>query len=97
MRELYREKWSAKVSTHELFQQVVSDYGKVLAKLTPEEIKKGLNACLEQFDYPPTPADFYKAARIKHTASHTLFKALPKPPVNRSLAREQIRRMKVVL
>lgn len=60
---MYREKWTSRLTTDEDFKQVVKDYGSVIEKLTGEEIKRGLDACLGKFDFPPTPADFYRVAK----------------------------------
>jgi len=61
----------------------LADYATVLAKLAPEEIRAGLEACVGRV-YPPHPSEFFalaKAAKPPTTApAHQPYKALPKPP-----------------
>jgi hypothetical protein len=53
----------------------------MLAKLTPEQIRAGLDACIGR-TYPPNPSEFYGLATAKtapKVAAHQPYKALPKP------------------
>ena len=53
----------------------------MLAKLTPEQIRAGLDACVGRTS-PPNPSEFYGLAKAKTAppaAAHQPYKALPKP------------------
>lgn len=54
----------------------------MLARLTPEQIRAGIDACVGRV-YPPNPSEFYGLAtktEAAPTAAHKPFKALPRPP-----------------
>jgi hypothetical protein len=96
MRQIYREKWTAKLSTTEEYQAAKADYGYFLAKMSSEQIAAGLEACETRFEWPPVPGDFYKAGRegvISHP-SHEDRIALPKPEVDREKVTACIAEMK---
>jgi len=85
MKQIYREKWTAKLSSTKEYEETKADYGYFLAKMTPEQIKAGLEACEKQMEWPPVPGDFYKAGLkgAKQHPAHRDFLKLPKPVVDR--------------
>jgi hypothetical protein len=85
MRSLFRESWTAKWSTPDEHERLLADYAAMLAKLTPEQIRAGLDACVGR-TYPPNPSEFFGLATAKATpkvAAHQPYKALPKPKRSR--------------
>jgi hypothetical protein len=82
MRSLFRQAWTSQWSTPAEYERLLADYTAMLARLTPEQIRAGLDACVGR-TYPPNPSEFYGLATAKTsptTASHQPYKALPKPP-----------------
>jgi N-acetylmuramoyl-L-alanine amidase CwlA len=109
MRELYREKWTAKwahpssAQSRKLLDQLKSDYGKILAELEPHQIARGLENCKHECKFPPDPAEFYRLAtrveeweKTEH-ASHRDYKALPKPKCDEQIAEVAFETMKGIL
>ncbi len=87
MAKLYREKWTAKYSNTSEYEELKRDYAEVLDRMTPEQIAAGLEQCLERFEWPPAPRDFYAAGKdaLRAHAAHRQFKALPKPKPDKEL------------
>ena len=85
MRSLFRQAWTSQWSTPEEHERLLADYSAMLTKLTPEQIRAGLDACIGR-TYPPNPSEFYGLATAKTTpkvAAHQPYKALPKPQRSR--------------
>ena len=82
MRSLFHECWTAKWSSPAEFERLMDDYAAMLAKLKPEQIRAGLDACVGR-TYPPNPSEFFGLATKTEpapSAAHKPFKALPRPP-----------------
>jgi len=68
---MYGVKWTAKFSTgseaeqKRAYEQLKADYAAILAEITPEEIKLGLERCRDELSMPPVPAEFYQLAKRK--------------------------------
>ena len=85
MRSLFRQAWTSQWSTPAEYERLLADYTAMLARLTPEQIRTGLDACVGR-TYPPNPSEFYGLAVAKTaptTAAHQPYKALPKPKRSR--------------
>jgi hypothetical protein len=85
MRSLFRQAWTSQWSTPAEYERLLADYTAMLARLTPEQIRAGLDACIGR-TYPPNPSEFYGLATAKTTpkvAAHQPYKALPKPQRSR--------------
>ena len=85
MRSLFRQAWTSQWSTPAEYERLLADYGAVLARLTPEQIRAGLDSCVGR-TYPPNPSEFYGLAAAKavaKVAAHQPYKALPKPKRSR--------------
>ena len=85
MRSLFRQAWTSQWTTQDEHERLLADYAAVLARLTPEQIRAGLDACVGR-NYPPNPSEFYGLAKAKTappTAAHQPYKALPKPKRSR--------------
>lgn len=85
MQQLYLEKWTAKWSTASEYDQLKQAYSMVLARLSGEEIAAGIEACIRDYDWPPTPAEFFQAAKRASEkpigpAYRVRRKELPRPP-----------------
>jgi hypothetical protein len=81
MRSLFRQAWTSQWSTPAEYERLLADYAAMLAKLTPEQIRTGLDACVGR-TYPPNPSEFFGLATAKtapKVAAHQPYKALPKP------------------
>ena len=98
MRTLFRESWTAKWSTPADFEQLLADYVAVLAKLTPEQIRTGLDACVGR-TFPPNPSEFFGlATTTTQTApAHRPFKSLPKPPRDPALKEARMADLRAAL
>ena len=58
MRALFRQAWTSQWSTAAEYERLLADYAAVLARLTPEQIRVGLDACLGR-TFPPSPSELY--------------------------------------
>lgn len=97
MRQMFREAWTSKWSNSESYNQLLDDYAEALARLTPDEIRAGLESTLGR-DYPPSPSEFVGIARAqKARAAHKPFKALPRPPRDLGTAKRQIALLRAAL
>lgn len=84
MRALFRQAWTSQWSSPGEYERLLADYAAVLERLTPEQIRNGLDACVGR-TYPPNPSEFYglaSTAKAPAPAAHRLYKALPRPPTN---------------
>lgn len=84
MRALFRQAWTSQWSTPAEYERLLADYAAVLSKLTAEQIRAGLDACIGR-TYPPNPSEFYglsMAAKTPTCRAHQPYRALPKPPVD---------------
>ena len=85
MASAYHESWTAKVRTDKDFQRVSQDYGRILAGLSMDEIKGGIERAERQCKFPPSPAEFLQLAKAgamdgtNGAAYRVLPKALPAP------------------
>lgn len=82
--------WTKRIGeTTEDIQASMNEWGEVLGKCTPEEIKHGLDTW--EGVYPPNVFEF-KAACLSHrsTGCHKAYKALPKPKADSKLASSAI-------
>ena len=82
MRSLFRQAWTSQWSTPAEYERLLADYAAMLARLTPEQIRAGLDDCVGR-TYPPNPSEFYGMATKTEpapSAAHKPFKALPRPP-----------------
>jgi hypothetical protein len=81
MRSLFRQAWTSQWTTADEHERLLADYSAMLAKLTPEQIRTGLDACIGR-TYPQNPSEFYGLASAREapkTAAHQPYKSLPKP------------------
>jgi hypothetical protein len=71
----------------------------VLAKLTPEQIRAGLDACVGR-TFPPHPSEFYQLAtadKASKIPAHQPYRALPRPPRDPETARNHIADLRAAL
>jgi hypothetical protein len=71
----------------------------MLAKLSPEEIRAGLDACVGR-TYPPNPSEFHgmaKAATKAIPAAHQPYKRLPRPAPDPGVASQRFATVRAAL
>ena len=86
---MYREKWTAKWATEVQYEQVRADYVRVLERLTGDEVRRGLDLCLEEADFPPDPAGFFKLAKRRELTNGTNGQAYRLFRVDRALTKKR--------
>lgn len=93
----YPHKWISALGTPELITLAVDEWGKVLAGVTAEQVKRGL---LEwDRDWPPSALEFRKAClgkgdALHNTAAFKPFVRLPKPERDVQVANDAIAAMR---
>ncbi len=99
MRSLFRQAWTSQWSTPAEYERLLGDYAAMLAKLSPEEIRAGLDACVGR-TYPPNPSEFFgmaKTATKAVPAAHQPYKRLPRPAPDPAVASQRFATIRAAL
>ena len=99
MRSLFRQAWTSQWATPDEHERLLADYSAMLAKLTPEQIRAGLDACVGR-TYSPNPSEFYGLATAKtapKVAAHQPYLRLPKPPRDSAKTAERFADLRAAL
>jgi hypothetical protein len=96
MRSLFRQAWTAQWTTSDEYERLLADYAAVLAKLTPEQIRAGLDACIGR-TFPPSPSEFAGLARQSRAPAHRPYRALPRPAADPQTARAHLADLRAAL
>ena len=93
----YVHKWTSALTSPELIELAVVEWGQELAGLSPEQVRHGLESL--EGDWPPSAPGFRKAclggADARHqSAAYRPFRALPGKPSSRETALMFLRGMR---
>ncbi len=76
----------------------MSEWSQALAGLSPDEIKRALESCRQDEEWPPSIAMFLKLARPEQAPYHKPFqRALPRPPAKPQVVNAEIQKMREAL
>lgn len=101
---IWGERWSSRFTDDLTLESSLEEWGKAITKLTPDQIRQGIDLAREQNDWPPTIAEFLRLAKRtpdcwEHSGpAYMVTKSFPKP-VNKtkSVFLENIQKIKVSL
>lgn len=59
---IWMQKWTTILKNQEVIEQALQIWGRILRQLSNEQIDKAIQFCQKTYDYPPSHAQFIKAA-----------------------------------
>lgn len=62
-KSIWMHKWTSLFTTNEDYEIFKDEWGRGLAELTGEEIKKGIDHCRNNLEWPPTLMEFKNMCR----------------------------------
>ena len=103
LRVIYGAKWDAQFADAALHDAAVVEWGIGLAGLSGEQIKRGIDRCRAELEWPPAIAVFLRLAKSADGWEHRgpayrlHVPALPKPKASGDVVRGQVAMMRAVL
>lgn len=95
MRGRYGHAWSSKFPTVEEYKLALHEWREVLADMTTEEVKRGLDTW--DGPMPPNALEFKAICRPRAIEAHALYTALPAPKADPSVVAKEIGKMRDAL
>lgn len=104
MAAIFTHKWTSQYPTENALKVAKSEWAEALHDLTGEQIQRGLKACRQELQWPPSIAEFReKAIGIPtHAENAAMYRthstlALPRPKADYSKARPFLQTMKAAV
>jgi len=96
IRARYAQQWTSRYPTEAEYRLALREWGEVLAKMSGEQIKRGLDHW--EGSHPPNAYEFRQACQEpKNVAAHKPFKALPVPKGDPEIAEAGVKALRKAL
>jgi hypothetical protein len=91
LNSIYGHLWSSRFPDANMLAAAKAEWGMDLAKCTPEQLGRALEACKQQYDTPPSLPQFSRLCGLSTPPSHKPFpKELPKPRMPKEQAMQKL-------
>jgi hypothetical protein len=103
MQSIYLTKWTSQFHTEYDIRATKQEWAEGLQGMTGEEIKKALKKCREEFNWPPSIAEFRLAGigggnlPEQNSAAYKEFKRLPRPKADPKIKEAAMSRIKELM